>query len=238
MLIAIALAAFAATMLGGSFALHLKDRLHLVLGFSAGAVIAVALFDLLPEAIELSLGRHAPLSVMTMTALGFLLYLAVDRLVLHHGHGAGHGEHTHRGAVGAGALAFHSFLDGVGIGLGFQVSPAVGIIVAAAVLTHDFSDGVNTVGLILKNGGTRDKAMRWLLLDAVAPVAGILLTTFITVQAESLALLLATFAGFFIYIGATDLIPESHHAHPTAWTTVSTILGVAVLYTAIRLVGS
>jgi ZIP family zinc transporter len=246
MLTLIALAAFGATMLGGLFALRLKDRLHLILGFSAGAVVAVAFFDLLPEAIELS-GGHAPISVFTMTAIGFVTYLVVDRLFLHHSHASEvHENHTHRGVVGASSLSFHSFLDGVGIGLAFQVSPAVGIIVAAAVLTHDFSDGINTVNLILKNarpddlvgrGGARAKALRWLVVDALAPVLGIILTLFVSIPQETLGLLLGLFAGFFLYIGATDLIPESHHAHPTKWTTISTVLGVAVLYVAIRLAG-
>jgi ZIP family zinc transporter len=236
MLTLIALAAFGATMLGGLFALRLKDRLHLILGFSAGAVVAVAFFDLLPEAIELS-GGHAPISVFTMTGIGFVLYLLIDRLFLHHSHSDTHEGHAHRGIVGASSLSFHSFLDGVGIGLAFQVSSAVGLVVAAAVLAHDFSDGINTVNLILKNGGERAKALRWLVVDALAPVLGVILTLFISVPRETLGLTLALFAGFFLYIGATDLIPESHHAHPAYWTTVSTVLGVAVLYCAIRLAG-
>jgi ZIP family zinc transporter len=237
MLVFIALAAFGATMLGGLFALRLKDRLHLILGFSAGAVVAVAFFDLLPEALDLSAGHHEPITVLTMTVIGFVIYLVIDRLFLHHSHSDTHEGHAHRGIVGASALSFHSFLDGVGIGLAFQVSPAVGIIVAAAVLTHDFSDGINTVNLILKNGGERTKALRWLVIDALAPVAGVVVTLFVSITESSLGLVLALFAGFFLYIGATDLIPESHHAHPAYWTTISTVLGVAVLYCAIRLAG-
>jgi zinc transporter ZupT len=234
----IAVAAFSATMLGGALALRLKDRLHLILGFSAGAVIAVAFFDLLPEALELAEGSYDTGFIFTMTALGFASYLVIDRLFLHHGHHEdGHAGHVHRGIAGATSLSFHSFLDGAGIGLAFQVSPEVGAIVTAAVLTHDFSDGINTVNLIVKNGGSQREAFRWLLVDALAPVAGMLSTVFFSVPEAVLGLLLALFAGFFLYIGASDLIPESHHAHPVWWTTAMTVLGMVVLYVAIRIAG-
>jgi ZIP family zinc transporter len=139
--------------------------------------------------------------------------------------------------VRAGSLSIHSFLDGVGIGLAFQVNAAVGLVVAAAVLAHDFSDGINTVNVIVRHGGEFKKALRWLVVDAVAPVLGVLVTLLFTVSEDSLGLLLALFAGFFLYIGASDLIPESHHQHPKFMTTAMTLLGAAVLYIAIHFAG-
>lgn len=233
MLTLVTIGAFLATLLGGVFALRLKDRLHLILGFSAGAIIGVAFFDLLPESIELAMKAYDIPTILSLTGLGFALYLILDRMLFMHGHDEE--EHVHRGQAGAGSLSFHSVLDGVGIGLAFQLSPAVGLVVAAAVLTHDFSDGINTVSVILRNGGSRAAAMRWLVLDALAPVVGVLATVFFTVPEAVLGLLLALFAGFFLYIGASDLIPESHHAHPTRITTIMTALGIAVLYIVIRL---
>jgi ZIP family zinc transporter len=234
----IAGAAFLATLVGGFLALRLKDRLHLLLGFSAGAVIAVAFFDLLPEALELAGGVYDVSEVLLFTVIGFTAYLVLDRFILLHSHHEHEeDEHTTRGTAGAASLTLHSFLDGVGIGLAFHVSPAVGIVVAAAVLTHDFSDGVNTVSMILKDKGERARALRWLLLDAAAPVLGVIATFFFSVSDVILGLLLALFAGFFIYIGASDLIPESYHAHPKRWTTISTVLGIVVLYIVIRLAG-
>ncbi len=231
--ILIGLAAFCATFLGGLFALRLKDRLHLILGFSAGAVIGVAFFDLLPEALQLG-ARYAPASLAGTVAVGFLTYLLLDRLLLLHPHAASNGSAA-RGHVGAASLSLHSFLDGVGIGLAVKVSPSVGAIVAVAVLTHDFSDGINTVNLVLKNKGPDRRAFSWLLVDAFAPVAGIVATLFVTVPAAELGLLLALFAGFFLYIGASDLIPESYHAHPVRWTTVMTLIGAGTLYVIVQL---
>jgi zinc transporter ZupT len=242
MVLLIACATFLSTFLGGLFALRFKDKLHLVMGFSAGAVVSVAFFDLIPEAIEMAEGVYTPETMLGATALGFLGYLVLDRAVFFHAHHADgeheHGEHhSHhrRGVLGAGSLALHSFLDGVAIGLAFQVSSAVGIVVAVAVLVHDFSDGINTVNMITKHAGSSLSAMRWLLLVAAAPILGALTASFVTIPTSTLALILAVFGGFFLYIGATDLIPESHHAHPKLITTIMTLLGVMVLYVAIML---
>jgi ZIP family zinc transporter len=236
-------AAFCATMLGGTLALRLRKHLHVILGFSAGAVIAVAFFDLLPEALELAGHAYKASSILSFAALGFLFYLVLDRLILLHGHAhdsdeeEGREEIESRGHVRAGSLSVHSFLDGVGIGLAFQVSPAVGAVVAAAVLAHDFSDGINTVSVVVRHGGERKDALRWLLVDAFAPVLGVISTLFFAVSQASLGLLLALFAGFFLYISASDLIPESFHQHPKFPTTLMTVVGAGVLYLAIHFAG-
>lgn len=231
----VSIATFLSTLCGGLFALRLKDKLHLILGFSAGAVIGVAFFDLMPEALELAGTSYDPATVVTVIAIGFALYMMIDRMILLHGHDDT--DTIRLGMFGAGTLAFHSFLDGLGIGLAFKVSPAVGIVVALAVLAHDFSDGINTVNFILKNKGGQRRAIHWLLIDAIAPVLGVMSAFFFTVTETTLGLLLALFSGFFLYIGASDLVPESHHAHPVRWTTFATIFGMTTLYIIIHLAG-
>jgi len=240
----IALAASVATFIGGAFALRFRDKLHLILGFSAGAVAGVALFDLLPEAIELGTTYHSAATVALFVALGLFGYLILDRLILLHTHEAddpstalGTNEaNASRGSFGALTLSAHSFFDGMAIGVGFQVSVAVGIVVTVAVLTHDFSDGINTVNLVLKNGGSWKQAFRWLLVDAAAPVAGAASTLLFRISESALGLVLAVFVGTFLYLSASDLIPESHHRHPRALTTIMTLLGAALLYLVVRLV--
>ena len=239
MIYLIALGAFAATMLGGLFAFRFRDKLHIVTGFSAGAVIGVAFFDLLPESIELATTGYTLTLVTTMIALGFSIFMILDRMLTLHAHDA-HGDHhcenkIHKRILGGGSFSTHSFLDGLAIGLSFQVSFAVGIVVAVAVLAHDFSDGVNTVSIILKNQGKRSEALSWLFVDALAPVLGIIVASFITIPSATLGLALAVFCGFFLYIGASDLLPESHHAHPTYWTTLSTLVGIASIYFIIQI---
>jgi ZIP family zinc transporter len=244
--ILIALATFCSTLIGGSIALKLKDKLHLILGFSAGAVIAVAFFDLMPEAINIGSKYYAVATIPSIVALGFLTYLVLDRMIFLHAHINDHDDghllptagdpvaHHRRGTLGAGSLSIHSFLDGVAIGLAFQVSAAIGAIVAVAVLVHDFSDGINTVNLILKNKGAGQSAFHWLIVDAAAPVVGVISTLFFTLPESALAIILAVFSGFFLYIGASDLIPESYHGHPKFLTTAMTVLGAGILYIAIH----
>ncbi|HEY5105172.1 MAG TPA: ZIP family metal transporter [Caulobacteraceae bacterium] len=232
LLIALGIATAAATFLGGSLALRFAKLIHLILGFSAGAVIGVALLDLLPEALELG-GAHAARGLAGMAAAGFIGYFVVDRAMLI-GAAARPG---HRGHMGAASLTVHSFLDGLGIGLGFQVSAAVGAVLAIAVLAHDFSDGVNTVNISLQASGDPATARRWLIADAAAPIAGIAASRVIVVPQPQLAGVLAVFTGFFLYIGASELLPDSHQRHPRAWTTVATVLGVALIWLAVRLAG-
>ncbi|MFA6416417.1 MAG: ZIP family metal transporter [Candidatus Paceibacterota bacterium] len=235
----IALLAFAFTLLGGWFALRFSDRLHLMLGFSAGAVIGVAFFDLLPEALEL--GERLGASTITMIiGFSFMAYLVLDRLVLFHPHAdeeCHNEDHRPRGWLSAGTLSIHSFLDGLAIGLAWQVSVAVGLVVTLAVLAHDFSDGINTVGVILKSGAPKSEAWRWLSVDAIAPVLGILVSTLFTLTEQSLGVVLAVFCGFFLYIGASELLPESHHGHPTRWTTIATLLGLGVIFVVVKIAG-
>lgn len=222
MIIWISLAALVATFLGGMFALRFKDKLHLILGFSAGAIIGVAFFDLLPEAIDLASPQYSISYITSVVAIGFVGYTILDRFIFLHSHGReelhNHDEKPHtskRGILGAGSLSVHSFLDGAAIGLAFQVSEAIGVIIAIAVLVHDFSDGINTVNMIIKNSGSKNEAFKWLLVDSIAPVLGVISTIFYSLPNSTLGIVLAVFAGFFLYIGASDLLPESHHSHPT-----------------------
>lgn len=242
-LVLFALGAGVVTFLGGMFSLHFRDKAHLITSFSAGVVIGLAFFDLLPESIELA-GEGNLTLITTVIALGFVFYLFLDRIFHNkseiekcddgHGHKhEAHIEHGHRGTLRASSLIVHSFLDGVGIGFAFQVSTSLGILVAVAVLAHDFSDGINTISAILKSGASKARSIKFLIADSLAPIFGIIFTSFFIVSQNVLALILALFCGFFFYIGASDLIPESYHNHPTKLTTFMTILGMIFIFTAI-----
>lgn len=233
------LAAVVAALLGGMFALKKQDKLHLILGFSAGSVVGVAFFDLLPEALELTDGSYDVRAVTTVVAVGFLTFMLLSRFILLHPHSADgdSGSHDQVGQFGAASLALHSFFDGLGIGLAFQVSNSVGLVVGAAVLAHRFSDGINTVSFILQHHGGSKRALQWLSIAAIAPMIGILTSRFIILTDTQLGLVLSIFAGFFLYLGASDLIPESQHRHPKMVTSLMTILGVIVIYGAVLLAG-
>jgi len=235
MVITLGAAALLSTLLGGLFALRFQDKLHLILGFSAGAVIGVAFFDLLPESIEMSRG-YSGSTIGSAVGLGFIIYLILGRLIFFHARADRHSKTTYAGQLGATTLSIHSCLDGIAIGLAFQVAPHVGLIVATAVVAHDFSDGINTVNVVMSHGGNQTIAFRWLLIDAVAPLIGAILTMFFSTPAGVFGRVLALFCGFFLYIGASDLLPESQHAHPTRFTTAATLLGAGTLFLLIQLV--
>ncbi|HTC84533.1 MAG TPA: ZIP family metal transporter [Rhizomicrobium sp.] len=230
----IALGAMTATMTGGALALKLEGKLPLVVGFSAGAVIGVAFFDLAPEALEAGRGLYEPRTLLALAALGFFLYTVLDRVVARHD--CEGQANPARGLIGAASFSAHSVLDGFALGVALQANREIGLIVAAAVLAHDFADGLNTVNVVMKNGGTRGFAWRWLALDAVAPVVGAGLSLLITPKAGVLAILLAVFCGFFLHIGSSGLLPESHRSYPRPSTTVATLLGAAFLYAVTALV--
>ena len=90
---------------------------------------------------------------------------------------------------------------------------------------------------MLRNGGSRRVAFKWLVIDAVAPVVGALTSLAVTLPAQWLAVVLALFSGFFLYVGGIDLLPESHHAHPRLLTTFATVAGAVCLYVVAQVAG-
>jgi zinc transporter ZupT len=223
-----------ATLLGGALALRFRSALGWLLGFSSGAIVGVALFDLLPEALDLAGERHSHFSITTAVAIGFGLYLVADRAsVLMNGAAGGQ-----RGHFAPASLTAHSLMDGLGIGLAFQVSTAAGLIVALAVVAHDILDGANTVTLSLAGGSGTRTARGWLFADSAAPLVGIGLARLISIPTFTLAVLLGMFAGVFLYIGASELLPLSHDRRPRLSTIAATGAGFLFIYLVIRLAGS
>ena len=194
-------------------------------------MIGVALFDLMPEALALGARIAPPVVVFGLVGVGFCGYMLLERTA------SAAAESRRGGHLGPASLTAHSLLDGLGIGLAFQVAPAVGVVVAAAVLAHDFADGVNTVILSFSGGGGDRRARGWLAADAIAPLAGIGVTRLFTVSQGPLGLVLALFAGFFLYIGAAGLTPASHRALPRLWTSLATLAGMAFIWVVVRLAG-
>lgn len=231
---------FISTLLGGLVGLKYKDQLHLILGFTAGVLLGVVSFDILPEIMRLvAETKTDPYRPMVALVAGFLIFHVLEKvLLIHHEKEQEYGPHKHPtvGILSALALIAHSFLDGVGIGLGFQVSGAVGVVVAIAVVSHDFSDGLNTVSLVLAHKNKTSKALMFLLLDALAPVFGALSTRLFTLPDSLLLLYLGSFAGLLLYIGASDILPEAHSEHSSYGTILMTFIGVIFIFLVTRLI--
>jgi ZIP family zinc transporter len=236
-LIAIPLTAFAVltTMAGGLVALRMSHSLPTVIALSGGIVVAVALFDVLPEAIDLLPDDST--AIGALMGAGFLTFFLFERvLVLHHRDEPADARAHHQvGTLGALGLSAHSLIDGLAVGLAFGASTSTGILVLVAVLAHDFADGLNTVSFVLSQSQNRPQAIRWLVTDAVAPLIGVTVGALVNVSDATLGHLLSFYAGFFLYMGATDLLPEAHeHA---SWGRVGlTLVGFAGIF-GISLIG-
>lgn len=216
------------TLAGGLLALRLRRELTTLIALTGGVVVAVALFHVLPEAIETVDDPHR---VTALVGLGFLAFFLAERLlVLHHRDEPEQARaHEHVGVLGAAGLSAHSFTDGLGIGLAFGLDETTGFLVFVAVVTHDFADGLNTVSFILSQSDDRRRAITWLAVDSVAPLLGAIVGASLSLSEESLGYLLATYAGFFLYMGATDLLPEAHR-HPSATRVGLTALGFFAVF--------
>lgn len=127
-------------------------------------------------------------------------------------------------------LSVHSFIDGLAIGFGFEADIHIGIIIAIAVICHDFTDGLSTVTVMLNSGNTLVNSLRMLFLDAVAPVLGAVVTLFIQVPQYYIVVLLPFFAGGFLYLGASDLLPEAHEKNPQILTVISCVAGFILIF--------
>jgi zinc transporter ZupT len=117
------------------------------------------------------------------------------------------------------------------------VSEAVGVIVAVAVIAHDFADGLNTVSLMLAHHNTTRRAIGMLALDALAPIAGAATTLFFELPPNILVLYLGFFAGFLLYIGAADILPQAHSEQSSSLTIALTCLGAAFIFAVTRIAG-
>ncbi len=222
------------TLVGGVIALRLARDLATAIALTGGVVVAVALFQVLPEAIE---AVDDPQRIGLLVGGGFVFFFLAERaIVLHHrDDDAQVHAHAQVGALGAAGLCVHSFIDGLGIGIAFGLSTETGLLVFLAVVAHDFADGLNTVGFVLRQSGDRRRALRWLVIDAAAPLAGAIVGSALSISEANLGALLAVYVGFFLFMGATDLLPHAHE-HPSARRVLLTLAGFAAVL-AVSLIG-
>lgn len=229
------------TTAGGLVAMRQRARMEHLLGLTAGVLLGVVAFDVLPEIFDLTrvhrLGTTAP---MVALVVAFLAFHVLEKLtVIHAAHEEDYAHHTHPrvGVLSALALAGHSFADGAAIGLAFQAGTAVGVTVATAVIAHDFTDGLNTVALMLVNRNSDRRALGFLALDAAAPLLGAAATLLVTAPPRLLAVYLGAFAGLLLYIGAADVLPQAHRARSSGVTIALTVAGAAAMFVVTRAAG-
>jgi ZIP family zinc transporter len=226
--------AFASALLGGWLAIRAVRFVGVIIAVGAGIRIGAAFFDLIPEAIE-HLGSID--LAMLVTTIGFLAFYALDKVTsLHVGHETASEldheatSHQHIGILGASGMAIHSFLDGVVLAAALSVGGGLGTIIAVVVIVHRFSDGIGVVSFILASRMPSSTAYRWVLLVATAPVLGVLVGSLVTIPEEMLGAVLGFFAGFFLYVGAAELLPEAHRRDSSRVVVAATLGGTLAIY--------
>jgi zinc and cadmium transporter len=231
------LAALAA-LAGGFIALASRERINLALGFTAGIILGLVAFDLLPEIFKIT-NKSGLDIIWPMVALvcGFLAFHIIEKsILLHNSSEEQYGVHQHPyvGVAGAVALCGHSFLDGLSIGVAFQVNSSVGVAVAIAVIGHRFADGFNTTNIMLFHKNKPSTAQKLLYVAALMPILGGLSTLFFDLSENILAVYLGFFAGFLLYIGASDILPQAHSKNSSRATIAMTVLGTLFMFIVTR----
>ncbi len=192
------------------------ERSQYVNSFAAGLILALVFFHLMPEAADLT---EIAFPIIFIGFFGF--YFLENFIVIH----SGSELHFHEsdpclqhsseinGYMAFSGLAFHSFIDGIIIGVGFELGTEIGVLAAFAVIAHEVPEGVTSFALI--NETIPDKSFLFSLIVAlVTPIGALISLTFIhNLNEELIGALLALAAGTFIYISASDLIPQTHGTH-------------------------
>lgn len=232
------LAASIAALAGGLTALKSRHWLDKALALTAGLVLGLVTFDLLPEIFDIvrtqNLNSAYPMIAMTT---GFLAFHLFERLLpLHESGEEVYSPHRHPrlGAARAVALTGHSFMDGLSIGVAFQVNSSVGLAVALAVVGHRFADGFDTTTFMVFHKNKLTHIKNWLVVVVIMPVIGGLLSLLFDLSERALAIYLGFFAGFILYIAASNLLPMAHSKESPRAYFLLTLAGVTFLFIVTR----
>jgi ZIP family zinc transporter len=131
----------------------------------------------------------------------------------------------------------HVFLDGIGLGVAFQIDTKLGLAVFLAVLVHAFSDGLNTVSLMVKSGHWTSRSYALLGVDAIARIGGATFGTYLALSDSLMSIYLALFSGFLIYLATSHILPEAHSRHSSRWTFGATFVGVIAMWAIVAALG-
>lgn len=211
---------------------------HLLISFAAGTLLGTAFLDLLPEAIEES---SAPEQVFMYCLGGFLFFFVLERFLHwmhHHPHEHVAGEKPTVALINFGD-SIHNFIDGVAIAATFLVSIPLGVVTAIAVGAHEIPQEIGDFAVMLKRGVSPKKVLFFNFLSTAASLFGALLTYYLGSKIqEPLYIFVAITAGFFMYISASDLIPEIHENNRRSFAFLETLMlliGVASIYLLVSL---
>lgn len=218
----VVLASIILTLFGGYFALRFSDKQHWIASFSSGLIIGLVVFDLIPESFELGSDYITKLNILVISVIGYLTYLLAFRFIRQ--------KSQNKGQISVLTIILHRMLDGLSLSIAFAVSQNLGLSIALALLVHHFTDGLNTTSVMIRNHIQPQQIRLWLVLSASAPLIGIILSRFVNISNSNMSVLLALFAGFFMYIAISHFISESYHQHSKKTNLLFAMLGMATMY--------
>ena len=219
----LAVSAVSLISLVGVFVLSLKETtlhriLFILLSFSAGSILGTAFLDLLPEALGF-LGEEQLSITFLYVILGFLGFFFLERFIYwFHGHVHVHEPNAeiderikikkfvYLNLIGD---ATHNLIDGMIIAASFLVNPTLGLSTTIAVFFHELPQEIGDFGVLVYGGFSRYKALLFNFLSALTAIVGVLISNYFSMHVENfVGYLMAVAAGGFIYISASELIPE------------------------------
>jgi zinc and cadmium transporter len=232
------------SLLGGVLLLRAKKHrelaILLTLPFGAGALLAAAFFDLLPEALELGDVR----SLLLWTLGGFTFFFVLERCASwfhhHHEHDDVHAKNAQQRRLILAGDIMHNAIDGLAIGAAFLVSIPTGVITTLAVSAHEIPKELGTFALLLSRGWKDGVVLLANIATALATIAAALLIYFLGTDIHlPIGPLLAVTAGFFIYVAASDIIPDIHEQPQKTGTIQAAMLvgGIVIVGYVITLLG-
>lgn len=234
------IAAAIAALAGGYTAIRSREKLQIVMAVTSGLVLGLVAFDLLPEIFDTAASQKLDtVWPMVLFVLGFIAFHVVEKFILlHEGEETEYSSHRHPklGVIRAVALAGHSFLDGLSIGIGFQVSTSVGYAVALAVIGHRFADGLDTTSYMLFHGNKLARVKKLLGIVVVMPVIGGLASLVVPFSESALAIYLGFFAGVLMYIASGNILPQAHTKNTAYLRLLLTIVGAAFMFVVTRFI--
>jgi len=211
----------------GILSLSIKDKilkkiLILLVSFSAGSLMGGAFFHLLPE----SLGECDNLKAFIYLLIGFSLFFLLERVLRwHHCHDKECETHKHLGSINLVGDGVHNIIDGIIVFSTFSISPALGIPVTISIILHELPQEIGDFGVLLYSGYKKSKALLYNFITALTIFIGVFIGFLLLNHIENINSFLLPFAaGGFLYIAASDLIPELHKERNTARSILSFIM--------------